>query len=177
MKNEGQQIRLLLLELIFTFIPDFDLAGAVQAFGNVSFEIYVTHRMIIYLNGQSSNTGLRRRAFGHGPTLQYALHFQPEIIVQATGMVFLDDKSTHFDYQSIIQSQDQGKVATQRGFAASCRPFMPDKSSKLPTAVQSCRQARFNLLQGAQRQRLQRTDSDSLGEERISRVSIASGWL
>jgi hypothetical protein len=70
-----------LLEFIFTAVPDFDLASAVQTFPNVAFKIYVTHWMVIYLNGQSSNTGLRRRAFGHGPTLEYSFHFQPEIIV------------------------------------------------------------------------------------------------
>jgi len=86
------------LELVFAFVPDFDLAGAVQSFGDISFRIYVTKRMVIYLNGQSSNTGLRGRALGHGPALQYAFHFQPEIIVQTTGMVFLDYKSAHFDY-------------------------------------------------------------------------------
>ena len=85
------------MEFIFASVPDFDLAGTVQALGDVSFKIYVTHWMIIYLNGQSSNTGLRRRAFWHGPTLEYPFHFQPEIIVRTGCMVFLDYKATHFE--------------------------------------------------------------------------------
>ena len=70
-----------MLEFILTFVPDFDLAGTVQTFSDVSFKIYVTHWMIIYLNRQSPNTGLGRRAFWYGPALEYSFHFQPEIIV------------------------------------------------------------------------------------------------
>jgi hypothetical protein len=86
-----------LSEFIFTTVPDFDLAGAVRTFGDVTFKIYVTHWMIIYLNGQSANTGLGSRAFWHGPTLEYPFHFQSKIIVQTGCVVFLDYKSTHFE--------------------------------------------------------------------------------
>jgi len=70
-----------LFQFIFTAVPDFDLAGAVQTFADVSFKIYVTYRMVIYLNCQSANTGFDRRALWHGPTLEYSFHFQPEVVV------------------------------------------------------------------------------------------------
>jgi hypothetical protein len=70
-----------LLEFIFTTVPDFDLSGTVQTFANVTFEVHVVHRMIVYLNGQSANTGFGGRTFRYGPTLEYTFHFQPEIIV------------------------------------------------------------------------------------------------
>ena len=80
-QRERQEVGLRLLELILTAVPDFDLPGAIQTFADFTFEIHVTDWMIIYLNGQSANTGFGGRTFRYGPTLEYTLHFQPEIIV------------------------------------------------------------------------------------------------
>src|SRR3989442_8647911 len=50
--------------------------------------------MILRPYGQSFVGGIHGRAFGYGPRHQHAVDRQPEIVVQASGSVLLNDKDT-----------------------------------------------------------------------------------
>ena len=45
--------------------------------------------MIFHLHGQALVGGIERRALGHGPRFQHAVHLQAKVVVQARGAVLL----------------------------------------------------------------------------------------
>ena len=77
-------------------VPDDDRAGAVVAFGDDAFEILIVKGMVFYHHGQSFVRGVQGRAFWDGPAFQHAFHFQPEVIMQAGGVMFLYDEQQGF---------------------------------------------------------------------------------
>src|SRR5581483_6293132 len=84
---------------------DHDSTGAVIAFRNRAFEIRVFNRMILDLHGQAAVAALPGETFGNGPRLQDAFHFEAEVVMQARGVVFLND-------------EERFMRATSGGFAA-----------------------------------------------------------
>jgi hypothetical protein len=56
----------------------------------MSLKVSIAQWMIFNLHGEPLNRWVERQAFGHRPALQYAIYFQTEVIMQATGRVFLD---------------------------------------------------------------------------------------
>jgi hypothetical protein len=48
--------------------------------------------MIFDVNGETFVRGIQGRPLGHGPGLQYAIHFQAKVVVQTSRVVTLDDK-------------------------------------------------------------------------------------
>ncbi len=82
--------------LVGTFVPDHDGSCAVVSGGDDAFEIFVVEGMVFYLHGQSFIGGVERRAFGDGPAFQDAVHFQPEVIVEAGCGMFLHDEPQGF---------------------------------------------------------------------------------
>src|SRR5581483_8776201 len=71
-------------------VPDLDRAGAILARGNAPRKGSVAEWMIFDVHRQPLLPGVECRFFGNGPALQYAVRLQPEVIVQAGGIVFLD---------------------------------------------------------------------------------------
>jgi hypothetical protein len=61
--------------------------------GNHPFEITVFERMIFDMNCEAFVAGNETRPFGDRPTLQGAVEFEPKIIMQPTGSVFLHDET------------------------------------------------------------------------------------
>src|SRR5438045_4424820 len=49
--------------------------------------------MIFYFNREMLFRLRPRQSLGHGPRFQNAFHFQPEIVMQPAGIVFLDNKT------------------------------------------------------------------------------------
>ena len=70
-------------------LPHHHRASAVVAFGNNAFEIEIRYGMILDLHGQAFVGWVERKAFGHSPGFQHAIHLQAKIIVQAGGAMFL----------------------------------------------------------------------------------------
>ena len=79
--------------LIQTPVPDDDGPGAVIAFGDNPFKILIVEGVIFHLYGQPFLGRVQGRPFGHRPALQHALQFQPEIVVQGPGRVFMHHKN------------------------------------------------------------------------------------
>ena len=74
-------------------VPDHDGAAAVFAFGDRAFELAVLQRMVFDLDGQALFRRIEAGAFWDGPAYEDAVHFEAEIVVQARGVVFLDDEA------------------------------------------------------------------------------------
>jgi hypothetical protein len=49
--------------------------------------------MIFHLHGEALIGGIERWSFGDSPGLKNALHLEAEIVVQACGVVLLDDEA------------------------------------------------------------------------------------
>ena len=71
-------------------VPDDDLAGAILLGGDFAFEDVVGHRMVFYLDRHALDLRIQARAFGNRPALHGALEFEPEVVMQVAGPVFLN---------------------------------------------------------------------------------------
>ena len=96
-KFEFAAIDLLLRRLIaFCFegavVPDDYVAGAIISLGYFTLELGVLERVIFSLNSEAFIARIHRRAFGDGPGLHHAIHFQPEIVMQAPRVMLLNDE-------------------------------------------------------------------------------------
>ena len=63
-------------------VPDDHLAGAVLPGGNHAFERGIVVRMVLDLHGEPLFVTIERRTLGHGPGLEDAVAFEPEVVVQ-----------------------------------------------------------------------------------------------
>ncbi|MNT34453.1 hypothetical protein D3C72_1704370 [compost metagenome] len=77
---------------VSTVVPDFHLACTIIAFRYMAFKIFVVIRVILHHHGQAFIIGVQRRTFGYSPALEYPIHLQPEIVVQAAGSMSLNNK-------------------------------------------------------------------------------------
>jgi hypothetical protein len=62
-------------------------------FRNGAFEIAVVERVVFHLHRQPLVVRIERGPFCHGPGLEDAVEFQPEVIMQTAGIMFLNDKA------------------------------------------------------------------------------------
>ncbi len=74
-----------------TAIPELDRSPAILALWNRTFEVAVIEWMILDFKGQTLVMGIERRAAGHRPGLEDAVQFEAEVVVQAGGVMLLDD--------------------------------------------------------------------------------------
>ncbi len=81
-----------LLQLVVTAIPDADVAATVLARLDVTLEAAVLDRVIFGVHGKVIRLGVLRDALRQRPGDQDAVVLKPEIPVQGTRMVLLDDE-------------------------------------------------------------------------------------
>jgi hypothetical protein len=70
-------------------VPEEDGAAAVLPLGDDPLEATVIQRMVLDVDGQALLAGIEARPLGHGPAPQHAFHLQPEVVVQARGVMAL----------------------------------------------------------------------------------------
>jgi hypothetical protein len=73
-------------------VPDHDRAATVLALRYRSLEAVVFDRVIFDFDGKPPLTGNQARPPGHRPALHHAAMLEPQIVVQPTGSVFLNDE-------------------------------------------------------------------------------------
>lgn len=73
-----------------TAVPDDHVPCTIVAFRDMALEIGVVQRVILHMHRQAAHLGVQRRAFGDRPAFQGAIELQAEVVVQMTGVVFLD---------------------------------------------------------------------------------------
>ncbi len=71
-------------------IPDDHAARAVVAFRYLTFERAVFERMVLDMHRKPLHRRVQARTFRHRPGFQRAVEFEPEVVMQASGVVFLD---------------------------------------------------------------------------------------
>jgi len=62
---------------------------------NDSLEVGVVERMILDVHGEPPFALLGRESFRQSPGAEYAVHFEPEVVMQMARGVFLDDEMMH----------------------------------------------------------------------------------
>src|SRR5690606_19539760 len=65
----------------------------VLSFGNLAFELVVGNRVIFYMDGHTLVSRIEAGSLGYGPPFHRAIQFQPEVVMQAPGPVFLYNTS------------------------------------------------------------------------------------
>ena len=81
-----------LLGFVGAVVPDRDLAGAVVAGRDLAREVDVAERMVLHVDREVVLLGIGRDAFGHGPRHENAVALEPEVPVQASSVVLLNDE-------------------------------------------------------------------------------------
>ncbi len=81
-----------LLRLVGSGVPDDDLAAAVLPLGNLTRECQVLHRVILGMHRKVIDRWCVGQVLRDRPRHQHSVAFQPEVVVQSTGMVLLDDE-------------------------------------------------------------------------------------
>ena len=71
-------------------VPEHHRAAAILAFRDCPLEGAVSQGMILGPHRQPLVGRVEAGTFGHGPAQQNAVQLQPEIVMQARGIVFLD---------------------------------------------------------------------------------------
>ena len=74
-------------------IPDDDGAAAIFALGDRALEIAIGERVVLHMHGEPLVARHQARAPCHRPAFQDTIHFQAQVVVQARGIVFLDDEA------------------------------------------------------------------------------------
>ena len=72
-------------------VPKHDSAAAILPLWNRPLETAVRERMVLGTDGQSLVGGIDAGALGNGPTEQYAVEFEAEIVVETRSIVLLDE--------------------------------------------------------------------------------------
>src|ERR1700732_2638929 len=84
-------------EIAFHFegalVPEDHLASAIISLRYFALKLCVLERMIFGLNGQALIYRIHRWTLRHGPGFHHAIHFQTEIVVQASRVMFLNNES------------------------------------------------------------------------------------
>ena len=74
-------------------IPELDRAAAVLSLRDRSFEIAIIERMVFDFDREALLVGVERGALGDRPRLEHPIELETQIIVQATGVMFLNDEA------------------------------------------------------------------------------------
>src|SRR5262245_31012707 len=77
-------------------IPQHDRAAAIFAFRDGPLEVTVVQRVVFHFDSQALVGGIERGSFGYRPGFEDTVVLQPQIVVEATCRVFLDDKARVF---------------------------------------------------------------------------------
>jgi hypothetical protein len=85
-------VALLLEELIGARIPDLDRARAVLALRDLALERRVVDRVVLDVDGEVLQPRLERNPLRHRPAREDTVALEPEVVVQAPGVVALDDE-------------------------------------------------------------------------------------
>jgi hypothetical protein len=85
-------VSLLLDQLVRAVVPDLDRARPVVALRDLAVELRVLERVILDVDGQMLRPRLRRHALRNGPAGQHAVALEPEVVVEAPGVMALDDE-------------------------------------------------------------------------------------
>ena len=72
-------------------IPDDHRAAAILALRDRALEVAIFERVILDMDRQTLLARHQARPARHRPALQHAVHLEPQIVVQASGGVLLDD--------------------------------------------------------------------------------------
>src|ERR1700759_4061 len=72
-------------------VPDHDGPAAILAFRDGALEAVVLDRMILDLHGKPLFAGIEAWSAGAGPALHNAIEFQPQIVMQPSRRVLLND--------------------------------------------------------------------------------------
>lgn len=81
-----------LLGFVCAGVPDDHLAAAILPFGDLAVEGQVFQRVVLGVHGQVVDRGGVRQVLGYRPAHQHTVAFEPKVVMQASGMVFLDDE-------------------------------------------------------------------------------------
>src|SRR4051812_29473699 len=80
-------------------VPEQHASGTIIPCWDGAFKVAILNRMILNMHGQALLFGIQSRAFGHGPGLQHAAHFQPQIVVQAGSAMSLNAKAVSLFFE------------------------------------------------------------------------------
>src|SRR5207249_3688712 len=84
---------LLAIDEIFSAVPQHHRAPAVLSLGNDTLELRIVDGVIFNFHRQMFFTLLPGKPFRHRPGFQNSFHLQPEIVMQAAGIVLLNHKA------------------------------------------------------------------------------------
>jgi len=79
--------------VVGALIPDGHCPGPILPFWNRARECGIGERVVFDLDSQTLVRRIHRGAFRHRPTLEYAFHFQAEIVMQSARMVLVHHKN------------------------------------------------------------------------------------
>src|SRR6516225_7808498 len=74
-------------------VPQQHRAAAILSFGNDPLKPAIIERVVLDLDGEPLLAGIEARAFWHRPALQHTIELETKIEMQASRLVFLNDKS------------------------------------------------------------------------------------
>ncbi len=74
-------------------IPELYRTAAILTFWNSAFEIAVIEWMVLDFDREPLVVGIERRAARDSPGLEHAVEFEPQIVMEAGGCVFLDHET------------------------------------------------------------------------------------
>ena len=93
MEVNGQPtVALLLDELVGAAIPDLDRARAVVPLRDLALEAGVVERVILDVDGEMLRSRLERDALRNRPARQRPVALEPEVVVEASRIMALDDE-------------------------------------------------------------------------------------
>src|SRR5215471_6954542 len=81
------------LDVPVAAIPQLHCATTVLSLGDISFEIPVVERVILHLDREALVVWIEGWAFCHRPGLKDAVEFEAQIVMQATGSMFLNNEA------------------------------------------------------------------------------------
>jgi hypothetical protein len=104
--------------------------------GDHAFEVRVLDGVILHVHGQPLFLRVHRRALGHRPALQDAVHLEPEVVVKTPRGMLLDD-------EALAGGEPAASEGLRRAVRVSFfpvglelrRPFFDHNPSPLPATV------------------------------------------
>ena len=73
------------------FVPDFNGSSTILPLGDGSFETGIVVGVVFCFDGEVAYVAGFGDAFGYCPAFEYAVFFESKVIVECSGVVFLDD--------------------------------------------------------------------------------------